>query len=590
MPGSPYTLTEAIGCLHFLPGGKFAYATPGIDEATPDLVTLAMDPGGKLSIINSIPLPSVPDGLAIDPQGKFLYIASEAITTNGASAAYGYTIDSTTGALTPIDGTPLQLPNTTYGYFSFNPSGDFLYLSYGSANTIAAYSVNRNSGALTAAGAVSSCINPNALQFSPTGKYAFDNCADGGLVSFSVGADGQLTQIGIIPTQPGFQNITVDPSGQFVYMLDHLNYLSTYRIGADGSLKQVNKTAGRVLQESIAFLPGSAPVAYTTQSAYLTSSGDDHLTSYTVNPDGSLIKIQSSPTLPSPFSLATLPWASDLLLASDAPKPNLQAFTATNTAGGFTPGLTFGSATSPGGLIMDPSGKVAFDSDSSTGLIYWYWQTLPGAWGSIYTGSTTLATFTAQAGAGPLAMDPAGRFLFVANQTANSISEFEYAGAAPVAAFPLPASPLAICAGPFGNHLFVAGDDKQLRMLTVNSNGTFTDTFDISLPDTPNSVAVEPAGQTAYVTSASGITAFTINQQAETMTELPLNVSGSLANATGVFIDPSGKYLYVAVSSSMSNALYLFTIHTDGTLSSAPTEPVATPNKVTSMAFHTQVQ
>ncbi len=591
LPGSPYTLAEAVGCIQFLPGGNFAYATPGVEGTGNHLVTLAKDASGNLSVVSSITLPSYPDGLAVDPQGKFLYVASEAITENGSAYAYGYTIDSTTGGLTPVEGTPLQLPNNTYAFFSFDPSGNFLYFADSSETAIRNFKVNRDSGALTASASfINPCVNPNAVRFTPDGQFAFTSCSTGGVVSFSVDAAGQLTPISTAPTKAVPQGVTVDPSGQFLYLISDFNYLSTYKINTDGTLSPVSEMAGRVLENSIAILPGASPVTYTTQSAYIASSGDNRLASYTVNSDGTLAPVQTASTLQSPFSLTTLPWASDLLLASSAAAPNLQAYTATNSAGAFTGGFTFGDATVPGGLIMDPSGSLAFASDSSTGTISWYWQTAPGSWTGLNLGAPTPPVFSAGAGAGPLATDPSGRYVFIANQTDNSISEFQFAGAAPIPAFPLPASPLAICTGPTGNHVFVAGSDDQLRMLTLNRDGNMTDSFDIALPAIPTSVAVEPTAHTIYVTSAVGISAFTIDQQAGTLSALPLSISVSLANATGVYIDPSGKYLYVSVSTSTTNALYLFTINADGTLSSSSTNPVAAPDVATSMAFHARIQ
>lgn len=203
LPGSPYTLTETIGCLQFLPGGNFAYATPAIGGVPNDLVTLAKDASGNLSVVNSITLPNSPAGLAVDPQGKFLYLTSEEITPGGTAYAYGYTIDSTTGGLTLIDGMPLQLPNNTAGQFSFNPSGDFLYMADGNGTAIKYFSVNRNSGVLTAdADVVNPCVNPRTVRFSPDGQFAFTSCGTGGVVSFSVDHAGQLTPISTAPTKP----------------------------------------------------------------------------------------------------------------------------------------------------------------------------------------------------------------------------------------------------------------------------------------------------------------------------------------------------------------------------------------------------
>ncbi|HKO11176.1 MAG TPA: hypothetical protein VJV22_04360, partial [Acidobacteriaceae bacterium] len=61
-------------------------------------------------------------------------------------------------------------------------------------------------------------------------------------------------------------------------------------------------------------------------------------------------------------------------------------------------------------------------------------------------------------------------------------------------------------------------------------------------------------------------------------------------NATGVYIEPAGKYLYVSVSSGTTNALYAFTINGDGTLTASGANPVAAPNHATSMVFQATVQ
>jgi 6-phosphogluconolactonase (cycloisomerase 2 family) len=279
-------------------------------------------------------------------------------------------------------------------------------------------------------------------------------------------------------------------------------------------------------------------------------------------------------------------------MSTSATGTNLQAYTIINGTGSLMGFSAFGNATTPGGFVIDPSGLTAFNPDSSSGLVYWYGYAGPGLWSTEYSSISPLipATFTAAAGAGPVAMDPSGRYLFVANKTADSISEFQPSGAAPVPDFPLPASPLAICSNATGNYLFVATSDDKLRMLTPGSSGALTDSFGISLPAKPTAVAAEPSGHYVYVTSASGISAFAIDEQASTLTVVPLNLSIPLTNATGVYIDPSGQYLYVSTSNSTTGSLYLFTVNSDGTLTAAGGGPVATPRNTTGLVFHAQVQ
>src|SRR5258707_6889853 len=83
-----------------------------------------------LTQTNSISLNSTALAVAIDPIGKYLFAATIVFAnrTSTAAQAYGYTINASTGALTPIAGTPFQLPNVT-GTFSWHSSGNFLFMA-----------------------------------------------------------------------------------------------------------------------------------------------------------------------------------------------------------------------------------------------------------------------------------------------------------------------------------------------------------------------------------------------------------------------------------------------------------------------------
>src|SRR5262249_53283942 len=98
------------GCIQFEPSGKYAYASSGVNGIG-RLVSFSRDPSnGALSVLNTIALPSAASELAMDPLGKYLYVATFALN-NSPAQAYGYSIDNNTGALTPIEGTPFLLPN-----------------------------------------------------------------------------------------------------------------------------------------------------------------------------------------------------------------------------------------------------------------------------------------------------------------------------------------------------------------------------------------------------------------------------------------------------------------------------------------------
>jgi 6-phosphogluconolactonase (cycloisomerase 2 family) len=622
--GAPSVLSLPISCPQFEPGGNFAYAYAGNSGIPAQIAILAKSSNGMLSTVRSTLMPEVVVGLAIDPLGKFLYVDSESTPETPLASAYGFSIDASTGALTPIAGTPFPLPSVANGIFTFSPSGDYLYNSDSNGNTIVGYSVNRTTGMITAgAASVKPCTGPTSLQVSPDGNLAFTSCggiyqgypAPENIISFTVGNNGGLTQAGVSPAYLSPQSLTVDPSGKYLYVISSganfvqlypgqyggvFNSILTYAINPDGTTTELKETVGRSDQQSMILLGGATPVTYSTQSIFITNTTpattidpkSNQLKSYTMKKDGSLLSTQSLQTLNAPFSLTTLPWDSDLLLAANQSAPNLQSFSIVGSASLPVTGVSFGVGNNPGGIVIDPSGLEAFASDSSSNLIYWYGnQGVPGKWASIVNFGDTPAAFTAQDGAGPLAMDASGRYLFVANQTANSISEFQYGGPdISPGPYALSTSPLAIATDSTGNLLFMAGKDNMLHMLAIDAIGDLSDEADVHLQGIPTSVAVEPAGHYVYVASSGGLDAFAINQQAGTLKAVPLTLSMSVTNAKGVYVEPSGQYLYVLAPALSVDGIYGFAIGTDGTLAAVSKDSLASLDTATSVAFRSTAQ
>jgi DNA-binding beta-propeller fold protein YncE len=188
-------------------------------------------------------------------------------------------------------------------------------------------------------------------------------------------------------------------------------------------------------------------------------------------------------------------------------------------------------------------------------------------------------------------MDPSGRYIVVANQKENSISLIEPLGAAPTPATPLAYEPLTIKVDGTGNLIFVAGDDGKLHLLSSNGMGNLSEVATGTLGGTNTlSVALDPLSRFVYAAGPAGLNAFTIDATAGNLTPISLDLPVALANATGVFLDPSGNFLYVPISSGSMNALYLFMVKTDGTLTLNNAQPMQSPNHVTSMVFSATVQ
>jgi 6-phosphogluconolactonase (cycloisomerase 2 family) len=615
VPGSPFSVSFPLGCIRFAPSGKSAYAASGIEDAGDQLGTFSVNTDGTIALNNTVSFSYCPTGVAVDPIGDYLYVDVVDVLggTNGSSKLYGYSIDETTGALTPLNGSPFAIDAGVYGLLSFHPSGNSLYASNLNDVNIIQYTIDRTSGAPTKAGSTdSTCINPSALQFLPDGSHAYALCGESSarsvsaapIVELTVTASGQLTPHSTAFAGAVASQMQVDQAAKFLYVLGSgsdssasgpggttvaMNMLLAYQIQPDGSLKLASQSAGHVLSNSMLLVSGPTPVTWNTTDAYLTTSGDDRVTAYAVGSDGTLTAGQNLPTSSGPFSGSMLPWGSDLLFATQTSAPNLQGYAVSGAA--IANGSSFGSASSPGGIVIDPTGQWSYATDPAAGIVDAFHSQSPGNWSAIFFAGGADYTFPAGAGAGPITMDPSGRYIVVANQKENSISLIEPLGAAPTPATPLAYEPLTIKVDGTGNLIFVAGDDGKLHLLSSNGMGNLSEVATGTLGGTNTlSVALDPLSRFVYAAGPAGLNAFTIDATAGNLTPISLDLPVALANATGVFLDPSGNFLYVPISSGSMNALYLFMVKTDGTLTLNNAQPMQSPNHVTSMVFSATVQ
>jgi 6-phosphogluconolactonase len=225
--GSPIPTGSRPANLTITPSGNFLYV---YNIAAGTVTTYAVDSvTGALTLAGS-PLPFGGEhsiNFAMTPDGRFLYILDEY-----ASAITVFAIDATTGRLTS---TAVVLPGANAGAMAMDPLGRFLYVanegpttpSSPSANVVT-YAINASTGAITpVAAGVSIASNAGWLTADPSGKYLYvvDNfnygASNDSLVALSIDqTSGALTQIGMPVLNgssiPGF--VECDPSGKFVYV------------------------------------------------------------------------------------------------------------------------------------------------------------------------------------------------------------------------------------------------------------------------------------------------------------------------------------------------------------------------------------
>lgn len=106
-------------------------------------------------------------------RGQFAYAVNA-----GDGTISGFSVDATTGALTPLAGPPTRVGKATQlTAAAMHPSGQFLYVADGSFNNlIYAFSINQSSGALTAAGSYNAPSICYMLSFDNPGSHLYENC------------------------------------------------------------------------------------------------------------------------------------------------------------------------------------------------------------------------------------------------------------------------------------------------------------------------------------------------------------------------------------------------------------------------------
>lgn len=147
----------------------------------------AFDPATGLLTPNAVPTVSGPEGagprhLRFHANGKWVYTSNE----SGSSVSF-YTFDAAHGMLA-LQQTVTTLPadfkaeNTT-AEVKLHPSGRFLYVSNRGHESLAAFSIDADTGRLTALGQVVTEPEPRSFDVDPTGRYLYSAGESGSRVA-----------------------------------------------------------------------------------------------------------------------------------------------------------------------------------------------------------------------------------------------------------------------------------------------------------------------------------------------------------------------------------------------------------------------
>ena len=285
------------------PAGRFAYVANLMSNAS-DLATISMftinSSTGVLtpSMPPTVPTGYFPQGIGIDPQGRFVYTANS--DDNSVSM---FTIDAGTGVLTPTTPAAVStLANVSTGNESsplavtVDPSGRFAYAVNQDDATVSMFTIDSATGVLipTMPATVFTGPDPFGIAVDPSGRFAYVvNNNSGTLRAFGVSQytidpnTGILTENtpSVVGTGNGATSVAVDPTSRFAYVVNRSdNSVSMFTIDSSTG----NLTPNTPATINTGAQPFCIAVDPSGKFAYVTNQNGASVSIYTLNANGTL--------------------------------------------------------------------------------------------------------------------------------------------------------------------------------------------------------------------------------------------------------------------------------------------------------------
>ena len=242
------------------------------------------------------------------------------VTNNGSDDVSGYTINTTTGVLTPIAGSPFaDIANPSAIAVSSN--GFFAFITNtGSHNTVTAFRVATDGALLTVP---STTVNPNpapvgldpvAVVISPDTQFLYvANRGSDTVTAFAIGDGAVLTLIPPTNSKPNPisaqgtapRGLAISSDGRFLYVANSgSNTVTAFEIDADGRLTLIPPGAAASNPISV---EGTAPKGLTIvpnrSLLYASNSTSNNVTAFQIETSGLLTMTPSAAGAPNPISV-----------------------------------------------------------------------------------------------------------------------------------------------------------------------------------------------------------------------------------------------------------------------------------------------
>ncbi len=281
--GSPFAAQPAATAIVLDPSKSFAY----VAEAAPtnQIESYSIDKNGALTATSGpTPVGNNPVALAIEPAGKFLFVANQ--LSNSVSV---FSIGSD-GSLTEVGSSPVSVTDPVA--LAIPSSGNFLYVAdqLNSQIHIFSFDSNGNLSPLGTPVVLASGTSPTAIAVNPDGTFLYvTNGQTNNISGFTIATGGSSFAGDLVPIAGspfpagGFRPVSaaIDPSGQYMYVVDqNSNQISGFRIAA--TTGKLSATLNSPYNTGVS--PTFVGVSPSNKYLYVSNGAAGTLSGYSINP------------------------------------------------------------------------------------------------------------------------------------------------------------------------------------------------------------------------------------------------------------------------------------------------------------------
>jgi 6-phosphogluconolactonase len=240
---------------------------------------------GGLSIANAaVNTGANPVSLAIDPSSQHLYVLSQ-----GSSNISAFSIDSFTGVLTPLNGSPFPTVAAPVS-MAMAPSGGALYV-VSPTQGISAIAINADGTLGTASAPLPAGTSPRFVTVDPGNHFVYvADSAGNAVLGFSVSGTSLTAMSGSTATGTAPDALAINPDGNLLFVANSgSNNVSVFSIGSGGALTPAQGSPVST---------GTAPAFVMTDRSghlFVADSGSNDLSVFSIGGSGSLTAVSGSP-------------------------------------------------------------------------------------------------------------------------------------------------------------------------------------------------------------------------------------------------------------------------------------------------------